>query len=134
MLRLTAEPRRRGDLALLFVTPEPNSAADHLKQTIREYGIDFPVLFYGDGPKVANREWNVSGNPIGFLIDPQGVIVAKGRGIQTRELAELAVWILERGGDAPRARLRTAVRDEAEPSCSWRSSCPARSDGPSLCR
>ena len=109
MLKITAGMRQRGNLALIFVTPEPSSEVKHLKQTIKKQGIDFPVLFYGDGPKVANKEWNVHGNPIGFLIDPQGDIVAKGRGNQTHDLPELARWMLEQGGEEPRVGLRTAV-------------------------
>lgn len=113
LLEATAALRRHGELALVFVTPEPNSADSHLKLTIKKYGIDFPVLFYGDGPKVAHNEWNVHGNPIGFLIDPQGVVVAKGRGNQTHELVELALWMLEQGRDTPRVGLRTAVHPAA---------------------
>jgi hypothetical protein len=116
MLRITAELRQHGDLVMLFVTPQPNSAAIHLKQTIRKYRLDCPVLFYGDGPKVANKEWDIHGNPIGFLIDPQGTIIAKGVGLQTHELAELAEWIHEHGGIAPRVGLRTAVHPATDGS------------------
>lgn len=113
MLKVTADLRHRGLLAMLLVTREPNSAAAHLKQTIRKFRLDCPVLFYGDGPKVAYDEWDISGNPIGFLIDPQGTIVAKGVGLQTHEVAELAVWIQDHAGVTPRAGLRIAAHPAA---------------------
>jgi hypothetical protein len=110
LLRSTASARRQGRLAVVFVTREPNSAAGHLKQTIRQYGIDCPVLFYGDGPKTAHDDWDISGNPMGFLIDPQGVIAARARGAaEIVELEELCLWLLEHGGDVARARVRTAA-------------------------
>lgn len=65
---------------MVFITSQGNSLVDHLKQTIREYGIDWPILFYGDGDKVPQAEWQCRGNPIAFLINPQGVIVGHAFG------------------------------------------------------
>lgn len=79
-LKRTAPYRQSGDLAVLFITSEPNEGVDHCKQTIADFGIDFPVLFFGDGENVPKTEWNVRGNPIGFLVNPQGVIVAHAVG------------------------------------------------------
>jgi hypothetical protein len=109
-LTTTAQARQQGNLALMFVVPEDNVGADRLKRTIKQYNVDFPVLFYGDGPRIAQNEWDIRGNPFAFLIDPQGVITAKAHGgLQIHELAELAAWIQQHGRDIPRARVRTAA-------------------------
>jgi hypothetical protein len=76
MLEQTRPYVERDELAVLTISLDESDTLGKLKQTIRKYGITFPVLFDGGGfESIPALEWNVSGIPSSFLINPQGVIV-----------------------------------------------------------
>src|SRR5690606_33108022 len=90
LLADTADYRSAGDLQIVFVTPEPESSRQTVKNFIAQNGIDFPVLFHGDKPGSPSEKWRVLGNPVAFLIDPEGRIVAKACGaVHCPKLIEL---------------------------------------------
>lgn len=76
MLEQTGPFVERGELAVLTISLDESDTLGKLKQTIRKHGVTYPVLYYGGGfESVPAVEWNVSGIPASFLINPQGVIV-----------------------------------------------------------
>jgi len=68
------------------VVGNTNATVDCIKQNIREFRVESPVLFYGDGQCVPRGEWQVRGTPIAYLVNPQGVIVGHGSGRRISEL------------------------------------------------
>lgn len=67
----------------MFLTETPEY--EFLKQRIREYDIDWPLLLFNPDPHRALRsvpfaEWHVPGKPVAFLVNPQGVIAGCGAG------------------------------------------------------
>ncbi|MCH7472163.1 TlpA family protein disulfide reductase [bacterium] len=77
LLAVTEELRKRDDFALFTASLDSERTLDGLKQTIRENGIDYPVLYDGGGwQSVPAVEWDIHSIPATFLIDPQGNIAA----------------------------------------------------------
>jgi len=105
-IKRSAPYRASGELAVLFVCNAPNKGAERLKSVIAQYEIDWPVLFYGDGPCVPNKEWHVSGVPIAFLVNPQGVIVCHAMGTTACNSMVGTYEQLRRQGDPAPAGMR----------------------------
>jgi peroxiredoxin len=79
LLEQTAAYRKGGQLSMLSISCDAADGLPDLKRTISKHGIDYPVLFDGSRFKtVPAQEWQVTGIPATYLVDPQGVIVATG--------------------------------------------------------
>ena len=79
LLEQTVDLRETGDFALFSVSLDSWDTVDRFHKAMNEHGIDYPVLFDGNGWKtVMADEWDIHSIPATFLINPQGVIVAKG--------------------------------------------------------
>jgi hypothetical protein len=98
---------------VLFLTETPEY--EFLKQRIREFNIDWPLLLFNPDPNRALRsvpyaEWQVRGKPIAFLINPQGVIAGCGAGpTNISELLDLLEFYSAQQKPQPPPGLR----------CSW---------------
>ncbi len=72
--------RDNGQLKILQVSLDTPETLPELRKLIRRHRIDFPVLYDGlEFNSTPVQDWRVSGIPGGFLISPQGVVVAKCR-------------------------------------------------------
>lgn len=93
MLAETRPWRERGELALFSVSLDAWQTVDDLHQVLKEYGIDYPVLFDGNGwDTVMAEEWGVKSIPATFLLNPDGVIVATNlRGEQLGPMLEFLI-------------------------------------------
>lgn len=83
----------RPDFAVLSVSLDQAGSRQGLVSTAAEQGVSYPVLFDGQawsGPAV--QEWGVNAIPATFLVNPEGVLVAR---------------------DIPPAQVRTMLPQEA---------------------
>jgi hypothetical protein len=57
---------------------DEDKAEASIAQVAEEFGVDFPVIYDGEGWYGANAsEWCVEAIPATFLVDPQGRLIAR---------------------------------------------------------
>lgn len=83
---------------LLAVSQDGESASGAFAQ---EYGLTFPVLVEGEGWPVS-KQYDPEATPTLFLIGQDGTIEMTSVGFDKEELNEVARWLAERLGEAPR--------------------------------
>lgn len=100
MLAETQPWRDKDKLALFSVSLDSWGTVERMHDVIREHGIDYPVLFEGDGWSTFQaQEWDIHSIPATFLVNPQGVIAATNlRGENLGEALEFFI-----AADPPRA-------------------------------
>lgn len=76
----TAPFRANGELEAVFVCN--SSDYESIKKRIEQFDIDWPMLVFNPDEMVPKAEWHNHGNPMAYLVDPQGVIVGSGPGAQ----------------------------------------------------
>jgi thiol-disulfide isomerase/thioredoxin len=77
MLAETRPWRKRGQLRLFSVSLDGEDTLSRMHDAIREFGIDYPVLYDGGGwQSVPAQEWEIHSIPATFLVNPAGEIVA----------------------------------------------------------
>ena len=107
MLAETRPYRDSGDLRLFTVSLDAMSTADQMNDVIKESGIDYPVIFDGNGwSTVQAQEWGIHSIPTTFLINPHGVIVASD--LRGDDLAPALDFFINYDGDYAPAGLRTS--------------------------
>ena len=74
----TAPFRADGILEAVFVCN--SSDYESIKARIDQFDIDWPMLVFNRGEIVPKAEWHNHGNPMAYLVNPQGVIVGIGPG------------------------------------------------------
>jgi hypothetical protein len=79
MVRRTRPLIDSGRIAVVLVAAGASQKSDFVRGLIREHDIQFPMLAW-EGKAVPYDEWNVGGNPIAYLVDPEGTIAAGARG------------------------------------------------------
>ncbi len=68
----------RNDFDVLSVSLDTNSTEGKLQDTWKSFNINYPVIYDRRGGANPNiRDWNVKQIPSTFLINPQGVVVAR---------------------------------------------------------
>jgi peroxiredoxin len=78
LLEQTKDLRKRDDFAVFSISLDAWETVDAFHKVLREHRIKYPVLFDGGGwQTVMAQEWGINSIPATFLINPQGVIVAK---------------------------------------------------------
>jgi thiol-disulfide isomerase/thioredoxin len=78
VVAMQQELQAKPDFAVLSVSLDQAGSRQGLASTVAEQGIVYPVLFDGQawsGPVV--QEWGVNAIPATFLVNPEGVVVAR---------------------------------------------------------
>lgn len=67
----------RDDFAVLSVSLDNLATTGQLRQTISEYGLNYPVLHVGaeDGWHGGNFDWDIEAVPSAFIITPEGTVL-----------------------------------------------------------
>jgi hypothetical protein len=74
----TADLRSSGKLEVVYVATDTPDTAEDMKRTMREVGFTYPNLYNGSFDFAENfLSWKPGGNHHNYLINPQGLIVAK---------------------------------------------------------
>ena len=69
---------QRPDFDVISVSLDSNDTLQQLYQVVQDYQIPYPVVYSGDGGASAViADWHVRQIPSTFLIDPNGLIVAR---------------------------------------------------------
>ncbi len=76
----TAPFRADGALEAVFVCNSTDY--ETIKKRVEQFDIDWPMLVFNRDEMVPKAEWHNRGNPMAYLVDPQGVIVGSGPGAQ----------------------------------------------------
>lgn len=75
---LSQKLESRSDFTVVSVNMDETPALGAVQQTAKDYGINYPVLFDGQGWRSPIAEaWGVTAIPATFLINPNGEIVAR---------------------------------------------------------
>ncbi len=78
VVKLDQELGQRPDFTVLSVSLDNAGAQGNLQSTAEKFGVDFPVVYDGDGWQSGNaRNWCVDAIPATYLIDPQGKVIAR---------------------------------------------------------
>ncbi len=78
VVALSTTLQTRRDFAVLSVSLDEAASKKLVLWTANEYGLKYPVLFDGAGWRSAYAEtWGITQIPATFLINPEGVIVAR---------------------------------------------------------
>lgn len=78
VVELDQDLGQRPDFSVLSVSLDKAGAQSNLQSTAEKYGLQFPVVYDGDGWLSGNaRNWCVEAIPATFLIDPQGKVIAR---------------------------------------------------------
>jgi len=108
LLEQTAKLRESGALDLFSVSLDAMETADAMNKVIRDYDIDYPVVFDGQGWKTVQAvEWGIHSIPATYLVDPQGNIVAKG--LRGETLAPGLEYFLGQPGPVPPIGMRVST-------------------------
>ncbi len=84
------------NLEVISVALDRKDGEDHLRKEVAKHFIKFPVIWEAsEGRSELAKAWGVTGTPTSFLIDPQGIILAKG--FQGKEGIEAVTNIIKMG-------------------------------------
>jgi len=92
VVELQRDTAAGGELAVLSVSLDEEQAGASVADVARDFGVEFPILYDGEGWYGANaREWCVESIPATFLVDPAGRLIARDiEPAQVQQLVQMA--------------------------------------------